>query len=90
LKRTVLPTATRHVLTYDLLEHSQNFNQKGNVLREITRRYEVIYIADLSYQHLLEINGKPLGGQDLADEQKRYEDAVRERTRWIQPPAPSS
>jgi hypothetical protein len=66
--------------TYDLLEHSQNFNQKGNVLREITRRYEVIYIADLSYQHLLEINGKPLGGQDLADEQKRYEDAVRERT----------
>jgi hypothetical protein len=65
--------------TYDLLEHSQNFNQKGNVLREITRLYEVIYIVDLSYQHLLEINGKPLSGQDLADEQKRYDDAVRER-----------
>jgi hypothetical protein len=66
--------------TYDLLEHSLNFNQKGEILHEVTRRYEVIYIADLLYQHMLEINGKPLTGQDLADEQKRYDDAVRERT----------
>jgi hypothetical protein len=66
--------------TYDLLEHSQNFNQKGKKIYEITRRYEVIYVADLIYLHLLEINGKPLAGQALADEQKRYDDAVRERT----------
>lgn len=66
--------------TYDLLQHSRNFNQKGKLIYEVTRRYEVIYIADLLYQHLLEINGKPLEGQDLADEQKRYDDAVRERT----------
>jgi hypothetical protein len=65
--------------TYDLLEHSQNFNQKGEILHEVTRRYEVIYIADLLYQHLLEVNGKPLAGQDLADEQKRYDDTIRER-----------
>jgi len=66
--------------TYLLRDHTKNFNQKGKKIHEVTRRYEVIYIADLLYQHLLEINGKPLAGQDLADEQKRYEDAVRERT----------
>jgi hypothetical protein len=66
--------------TYHLLEHTQNFNQKGKKIWEITRRYEVIYIADLEYRRLLEVNGKPLTGQALADEQKRYDDAVRERT----------
>jgi hypothetical protein len=66
--------------TYEVLEHSQNFNQKGKIISDVTRRYEVIYIADLLYQHLLEVNGKPLAGQALADEQKRYDDAVRERT----------
>jgi len=66
--------------TYDLLEHSQNFNQKGKIISDVTRRYEVIYIADILYQHLLEVNGKPLSGQALVDELKRYDDAVRERT----------
>jgi hypothetical protein len=66
--------------TYHLLEHTQNFNQKGKKIWEITRRYEIIYIADLEYQRLFEVNGKPLSGQALADEQKRYDDAVRERT----------
>ena len=66
--------------TYLLQEHSQNFNQKGKLISEVTRRYEIIYIADLEYMHLLEVNGTPLTGQALADEQKRYDDAVRERT----------
>lgn len=66
--------------TYLLRDHTKNFNQKGKLIAESTHLYEVIYIADLEYQHLLEFNGKPLAGQALADEQKRYDDAVRERT----------
>lgn len=66
--------------TYDIEEHTRNFNQKGKMIWDITRRYEVIYISDILYQHLLEVNGKPLAGQALIDEQKRYDDAVRERT----------
>jgi len=80
IERNRAAESSKTRFTYDLLEHSQNFNQKGKMIYEVTRRYEVIYIADLLYQHLLEINGKPLAGQDLAAEQKRYDDAVRERT----------
>ena len=66
--------------TYQILDHSQNFNQKGKLLHDGTSLYEIIYIADLEYKHLLEINGKALSGQALIDEQKHYDDAVRERT----------
>jgi hypothetical protein len=66
--------------TYLLQDHTQNFNKKGKLTWEVTRLYDVIYIADREYQHLLEINGKPLTGRYLADEQKRNDDAVRERT----------
>jgi hypothetical protein len=66
--------------TYQILDHQQIFNQKGKLTHEGTTRYEIIYIADLEYKHLLEINGKALLGKALADEQKRYDDAVRERT----------
>jgi hypothetical protein len=66
--------------TYQILDHTQYFNQKGKLLSKGTALYEIIYIADLEYKHLLEINGKALSGKALADEQKRYDDAVRERT----------
>ena len=66
--------------TYQLLVHNQDFNLKGKLLHEGTSLYEIIYIADLEYMHLLEIDGKALSGKALADEQKRYDDAVRERT----------
>src|SRR5664280_3402802 len=46
--------------TYVLNEHLQNFNMKGKPILDVIRLFEVIYIADLQYQHLLEINGKPL------------------------------
>jgi len=74
------PDNVKMRFTYFMREHSQNFNQEGKLISEITRLYEVIYIADLEYQRLVEVNGKPLAGQALADEQKRYDDAVRERT----------
>jgi len=66
--------------TYLLLDHTQNFNLQGKKTGEMTRLFEVLYIADLQYRRLLEVNGKPLKGKALLAEQRRYDDAVRERT----------
>jgi len=66
--------------TYLYLDHTQNFNLKGKLILEYTRLYEVTYIADLEYQKLLEKNGKPLVGRALDKEEKRYEEALRERS----------
>jgi hypothetical protein len=66
--------------TYYHLDHTQNFNLRGKLILEYTRLYEVTYIADLEYQKLLEKNGKPLTGRALEREEKRYEEALRQRS----------
>jgi hypothetical protein len=66
--------------TYLQLNHIQNFNEKGKKTVDYTQLYEVTYIADLEYLRLLEMNGKALKGQALEAEQKRYDEAVRERS----------
>jgi hypothetical protein len=65
--------------TYLRLNHIQNFNEKGKKTVDYTQLFEVTYIADLEYSRLLEVNGKALSGKTLEAEQKRYDDAVRER-----------
>jgi len=65
--------------TYLYLDHTQNFNAKGKRTVEYRHLYEVIYIADLEYEKLLEMNGKPLKGKALKEEEDRYDQAVRER-----------
>lgn len=71
---------SRTRFTYFELAHIQNFNQKGKKTVDYTERFEITYIADLEYSRLLEVNGKALSGKALKAEQKRYDDAVRERS----------
>ncbi len=66
--------------TYLDLSHLQNFNEKGKSTLDIVRLTEITYIADLEYSRLLEVNGKPLTGKALAEEQQRYDDAIRGRS----------
>ena len=66
--------------TYLELIHTKNFNEKGKKTVDYSELFDVTYIADLEYSRLLEVNGKPLSGKALEDEQKRYDDAVRERS----------
>lgn len=66
--------------TYLQLNHIQNFNEKGKKTVDYTQLYEVTYIADLEYLRLLEVDGKALKGEALKAEQKRYDEAVRERS----------
>jgi hypothetical protein len=72
--------ASKTRFTYLELIHTQNFNQKGKKTVDYTQLFEVTYIADLEYSRLLEVNGKPLKGKALEDEQNRYDEAVRERS----------
>jgi hypothetical protein len=66
--------------TYLQLNHIQNFNEKGKKTVEYTQLYEVTYIVDLEYLRLLEVDGKALKGEALKVEQRRYDEAVRERS----------
>lgn len=71
---------SRTRFTYLDLNHTLNFNDKGKKTVDYTQLFEVTYIADLQYSRLLEVNGKALKGKPLDEEQKRYDDAVRERS----------
>jgi hypothetical protein len=62
------------------LDHNMNFNQKGKKNADETYLYDVTYVGDLQYSRLLEIDGKPLTGKQLAQEQERYDVAVREHS----------
>jgi hypothetical protein len=66
--------------TYLELVHTQNFSEKGKKTVDYTQLFEVTYIADLEYSRLLEVNGKALSGRALEAEQKRYDNAVQERS----------
>ncbi|RXH57476.1 hypothetical protein [Granulicella sibirica] len=65
--------------TYFDLDHTQNRNEKGKLFVDSTTLYEDTYIADLPYKRVVERNGKPLAGSDVAKEQARYDQAVAER-----------
>jgi len=69
----------RNRFTYLDLNHTRNFNEKGKSTADSSHLYEVTYIADLQYSRLLEENGKPLKGKALEEEQRRYDDAIRDR-----------
>jgi hypothetical protein len=62
--------------TYFLLIKTQNRTSKGKLFVDDTTLYEFTWIGDLPYGRVVEINGKPLKGKALADEQARYDKAV--------------
>ena len=66
--------------TYLELVHTQNFNENGKKTVDYTELFDVTYIADLQFARLLEVDGKALKGKALEAEQKRYDDAVRDRS----------
>jgi hypothetical protein len=72
--------ASKTRFTYLELTHTKNFSEKGKKTVDYTELFEVTYIADLEYSRLLEVDGKALKGTALEAEQKRYDDAVRERS----------
>jgi hypothetical protein len=72
--------ASKSRFTYLELIHTKNFNEKGKQTVNYSELFDVTYIADLEYSRLLEVNGKPLTGKGREQEQKRYDDAVRERS----------
>jgi hypothetical protein len=67
---------SRTRFTYFHLEHTQNFDRKGKLKVDFSQLFEITYIGALQYAKLLENNGKPLTGKALADEEKRYDDAL--------------
>lgn len=66
--------------TYLDLNHTLNFNEKGKKTADISQLFEVTYIGDVQYSRLLENEGKPLTGKALEEEQRRYDNAVREHS----------
>ena len=66
--------------TYRDLSHTQNFNEKGRRTVDLTQLFDVTYIRGLEYTRLLAVDGRPLEGKALRQEQERYDAAVRERS----------
>lgn len=64
--------------TYFVLNHTVNRTAKGRVFLDTTTLYEYTWIGELPYGRVVELQGKPLKGKALADEQARYDKAVAE------------
>jgi hypothetical protein len=79
-KKMDQPKETRTRFTFVDLCHNVNFNEKGKKTADETQLYDVTYIGDLQYSRLLEVEGKPIKGKQLAEEQQRYDAAVREHS----------
>ena len=80
--------------TYFMLEHLEDRYDKERTIRytglpnlmqnigfsKTTTLYEITWIGDLPYMRVVELQGKPLKGQALADEQARYDQAVADHS----------
>jgi hypothetical protein len=78
LVKLAMAARSKTRFTYLDLNHTVNRTEKGEKISDTTQLFQVTYIGNRQYSHLLEKNGKPLRGGDLAAEQRRYDDAVRE------------
>ncbi len=66
--------------TYRDLSHTQNFDGKGKRTVDLTELFDVTYLSGLEYSRLLAVDGRPLAGKALRQEQEHYDAAVRERS----------
>jgi hypothetical protein len=76
LQRMIQAEDAKTRFTRSDLEHTVNHDKKGKLTSEYTALYDDTWINDLPYKRLVEWNGKPLTGADLAAEQTRYDKAV--------------
>jgi hypothetical protein len=60
-------------------EHNQNYIE-GALVVDHTTVSESIFIGGLPYLRKISVDGHPLAGKDLAQENKLYDNAVKERT----------
>jgi hypothetical protein len=62
--------------TYFVLAHTQNRYPKGKLFLDSTTLYEYTWIGDLPYGRVIELQGKPLRGKAIAEEQAKYDKAL--------------
>jgi hypothetical protein len=65
--------------TSDEVWHNRNFDKNGKTTVDESAKYEHVFLEGLPYRKKVEENGKPLVGKEAAAEEKRYEEAVKER-----------
>ncbi len=78
LLRVKQADAREPTLTRFQLEHNLILKSNGQRSGESTKLYEQTWINGLPYKMLIERNGKPIAGEELAQEQKRYDQFVAE------------
>lgn len=73
--------ASHHLQDYIFLdtEHNQNYID-GSLVVDHTTVSESIFIGGLPYLRKISVDGHPLEGKQLAEENKLYDKAVKERT----------
>jgi hypothetical protein len=69
--------STRFV--YVDLSRTQQFDESGTLSLDRLQTFEMTYINDLPYAHLVEEDGWPLKGKELEAEEQRYDAAMQER-----------
>lgn len=58
---------------------TKNFDKHGKQTEDKTEKYENIFLDQLPYRRLYELNGKPLVGKEAEKEKERYDKAIAER-----------
>ena len=59
-----------------LLRHTFNYSSGGEKTFDLTQLFEETWINGLPYHRLIEVNGHPLEGKALQEEQARFDEAV--------------
>lgn len=87
LVRKIIERAKNHearqaAVAFHYTQHRviEKFDERGAVKEHEDRRYEVNPLAGASYTALVEKNGRPLAGSDLADEQEKRRKFIDRQT----------
>jgi hypothetical protein len=60
------------------LSRTQQFDESGALSVDRLQTFEMTYINDVPYEHLMEEDGRPLTGKELEAEEQRYDAAMQE------------
>jgi hypothetical protein len=79
VQHMTLASESRTRFTNFEFAHYMDFDSAGRKFIDHTVLFEQTWINDIHYDHLVEYNGKPLTGEALEAEDKRYDDAIAHR-----------